>query len=545
MNHVVLFSGGWSSWQTAKRVRERIGPDADLTLLFTDTLIEDPDLYRFIEEAAADVPGRLVRIADGRDPWQTFYDTRYLGNTRADPCSRILKRTLTKHLLLDCYDPEDTILYFGITWDEAERLEAIQANYAKIGFRAEAPLCEEPLVALGQAARAETYRTAGIEEPRLYKLGFSHNNCFSGETRFITDRGIRTLAECNGQSVRVLGRNAGWKDAVVKSFGVQQLHKLTLRRYGRQREIYTTADHLWFVRKGRSDSTIVATCDLVEGKRLIAVHNKVIHNVRPSAFGIAHGVVYGDGTRASMRSTPASITLCGDRNAPLARFFPLSPSLPVKDVGERIYDLPRYFKDPPPLSESQSYLYGWLAGYFAADGSASGGEFSIATASKISIKTIKDVAARIGVSTGPVRHEERYGIDDKLSSIYTVPLMRWSLREDFFLLDAHRNEFLRIPRGNRPGEWAVLSVEPTDRYETVFCAVVPNGNAFALDGNILTHNCGGFCVKAGLAHFKHLLEKLPHVYAYHEERERGYSVYGLAKTSPSFVTDAKPLQRQR
>lgn len=32
-------------------------------------------------------------------------------------------------------------------------------------------------------------------------------------------------------------------------------------------------------------------------------------------------------------------------------------------------------------------------------------------------------------------------------------------------------------------------------------------------------NCGGFCVKAGHAHFRHLLRVMPEVYAYHETQE--------------------------
>lgn len=54
MKHVVMFSGGAGSWAAAKRVAERHGT-ADLTLLFTDTLMEDEDLYRFLHEAAAAV----------------------------------------------------------------------------------------------------------------------------------------------------------------------------------------------------------------------------------------------------------------------------------------------------------------------------------------------------------------------------------------------------------------------------------------------------------------------------------------------------------
>ncbi len=49
-SHVVMFSGGAGSWAAAKRIAAR-----PLTLLFADTLIEDGDLYRFLDDAAADV----------------------------------------------------------------------------------------------------------------------------------------------------------------------------------------------------------------------------------------------------------------------------------------------------------------------------------------------------------------------------------------------------------------------------------------------------------------------------------------------------------
>ncbi len=44
--------------------------------------------------------------------------------------------------------------------------------------------------------------------------------------------------------------------------------------------------------------------------------------------------------------------------------------------------------------------------------------------------------------------------------------------------------------------WAVCSVEETDRYEEVFCAVVDEGHAFVLEDDILTGNCFG-CGEGG------------------------------------------------
>ena len=176
--HVVFFSGGYSSWQAARRLRERLGPDEPITLLFTDTNIEDDDLYNSLGAMADDVGGDLVIIAEGRDPWEVFRDVKYIGNTRSDPCSRILKREPALAWIRHHCDPFSTTLYFGISWDESERLVAVRANYAKKGwYDVEAPMCDKPYVALGREARRAEYARIGLREPRLYRLGFSHNNC--------------------------------------------------------------------------------------------------------------------------------------------------------------------------------------------------------------------------------------------------------------------------------------------------------------------------------------------------------------------------------
>lgn len=178
MQHVVMFSGGIGSWAAAKRVVERHGA-SDLTLLFTDTLIEDPDLYRFLDEAAANVfrnmPPRLVRIAEGRDPWQVFFDERFLGNSRMDPCSKLLKRRMADRWLAENCNPTDTAVYVGIDWTEEHRFVGLRDRRAEDGWRYEAPLCEAPYVLKDDLKRS--LRDQGIRLPRLYDLGFEHNNC--------------------------------------------------------------------------------------------------------------------------------------------------------------------------------------------------------------------------------------------------------------------------------------------------------------------------------------------------------------------------------
>jgi len=173
MKHIVSFSGGLGSWLAAKRVAKQYGTD-DLLLVFTDTLMEDEDLHRFLYEAAADVGGELVILTDGRDPWQVFTDKKFMGNTRIAHCSKELKsKPFEKWLKEQNFD--DFIVYLGIDWTEEHRLIA-HRKYVK--HRVEAPMCDKPF--LSKQDILNELELSGIELPRLYKLGFSHNNCGGG-----------------------------------------------------------------------------------------------------------------------------------------------------------------------------------------------------------------------------------------------------------------------------------------------------------------------------------------------------------------------------
>lgn len=167
-----MFSGGVNSWAAAKRVAERFGT-ADLFLVFADTGIEDEDLYRFLTEAAANVGGTFIRITEGRTPWQVFFDERFLANSRIDPCSRILKRELLDEWLKDNCDPADTMIAFGFDWSEGHRMERMLSHGGS--WQRWAPLLEKPYI--GKNQMLDMLRAEGIEPPRLYALGFQHNNC--------------------------------------------------------------------------------------------------------------------------------------------------------------------------------------------------------------------------------------------------------------------------------------------------------------------------------------------------------------------------------
>lgn len=172
MKRIINFSGGLCSFFAAKRVIERHGK-ADCVLLFADTLIEDSDLYRFNEQCSAHLGIPITRVCRGETPWELFRRKGLIGNDRFPICSIILKREpLDEWHRINCWEM-DSIIYVGLDWTEEHRLRRLRED--KPHWRIEAPMTEEPIWDKCRMT-AET-EALGIDIPRLYRLGFPHNNC--------------------------------------------------------------------------------------------------------------------------------------------------------------------------------------------------------------------------------------------------------------------------------------------------------------------------------------------------------------------------------
>ncbi|WP_238412378.1 YfjI family protein [Saccharothrix deserti] len=167
-----MWSGGITSWATAKLVAQRHGTD-NLVLLFADTLVEHPDLYRFNDEASAELGVPITRVADGRTPWQVFNDERMIKIRKFAPCAKYLKQIPCRQWLEANADPANTVLYVGLDWTEPERAPGVEAGWAP--WPVAMPLIDPPYYPkdhwLDQA------RKAGIEPPVMYAQGYPHANC--------------------------------------------------------------------------------------------------------------------------------------------------------------------------------------------------------------------------------------------------------------------------------------------------------------------------------------------------------------------------------
>lgn len=228
---LATLSAGEGSWRAAKLWR-LLNPRIDLTLLFTDVLYEDADAYRFLIESAANIFDRevswvphaedfpdyrvdvatpieeyvgnpqwraflaqlreraaesvpeLTWLVEGRDPWEVFRDERFLGNSRIDPCSKILKRFMLDRWREENCNPLTTAVVYGIGDHEAHRFDdgkgaGIRPRLAAKGWYCTAPLIEHQESEVPGAMRVlySPIEDLGLVRPRLYDLGYTHNNC--------------------------------------------------------------------------------------------------------------------------------------------------------------------------------------------------------------------------------------------------------------------------------------------------------------------------------------------------------------------------------
>lgn len=168
---IVSVSGGAASALALERVLRRF--KGRVIPVFADTKCEDADLYRFLKDIERVLKVEIVRLADGRDVWELFFDERFIGNTRVDICSRILKRDLIRKFVQD-HPAESTVLAFGMGPAEITRSQRLCERWAP--YQVWNPLQQPPF--LGRCEILDHLIDQwDIDPPRLYEEGFKHNNC--------------------------------------------------------------------------------------------------------------------------------------------------------------------------------------------------------------------------------------------------------------------------------------------------------------------------------------------------------------------------------
>jgi hypothetical protein len=349
-------------------------------------------------------------------------------------------------------------------------------------------------------------------------------DCLTGDTPVLTREGYAPISSLNGKEVELLS-HMGWIKAKVQSGGVQPVFALQMTRDRRHKTVRATARHRWIVRGERNRLTEVLTKDLLPGCRL--AYTVAPRPTAPHIEGIRHGIMFGDGERVSNTVSGGRVELCGPK-IDLAKY--LYGNLAEREDTDGgvprvlVHGQRDVYKELPTFADSDSYLLGFILGYFATDGTAFG-ETSITSKRQDAMEFVRQAAARVGLAVSPV---SAYWVKSTLGGKtyegyqYRLCFHRSTLYPDFFLREDHRESV--VSRGAYGGDkrlsWRIENIVPAGE-EEVFCAVVPGVETFCLDDNLLTGNCKR-CMEEGnlVVFFRGLWERL---------REHDYSFSDLAR----------------
>lgn len=327
-------------------------------------------------------------------------------------------------------------------------------------------------------------------------------NCFSRDTRFITNKGIKSFEDFeDNDEVQVLTRYGGFNNAIVKYHGNQKLFRLALSRHNTIKEIFCTEDHLWPVLDKKDCRIDKETASLIPGDIIPYIKRKWSLSKSGERYfcpiGFIHGLVFGDGYLYK-KGDYCTIDLCGDSKQFSKLFVGFNWNIQESDDRIRIKYLPNYMKKFPDFDNiNDSYKLGFIMGWFAADGhvSASGNAY-LCSSNKKHMQIFNDYAPTIGVYTTEVsllRDKSPFdgNVDQKLYRSYII---RDSLFEGFFIKENHINNYKKyisnkINTYKEKSGWRVVSIDDTDIEQQVWCVEEPITNTFTLEGGINTHNC--------------------------------------------------------
>jgi 3'-phosphoadenosine 5'-phosphosulfate sulfotransferase (PAPS reductase)/FAD synthetase len=173
IHYLMLYSGGWGSFLATDYLLNKVmKPEDSITLYFNDTKTESPELYKFLETTTKYFNLELVIDSDGRDIWDVFKDRKFIGNSRVDICSDVLKRSRA-HKFIKQFSPVSTVVCTGFSWSEKDRLDRAMDHWKP--YLLIAPLIEGWVDT--DIYSKELIQRSGIQKPEHYELGFPHFNC--------------------------------------------------------------------------------------------------------------------------------------------------------------------------------------------------------------------------------------------------------------------------------------------------------------------------------------------------------------------------------
>lgn len=332
--------------------------------------------------------------------------------------------------------------------------------------------------------------------------------CFAKGTRVITKYGVKNIETLVGKNVEIINGNGEWESVMFHYLGEQPLMDITLAKSCKTKHIYATPEHEWIVKYRKHK---VQTKDLKVGYSLESMWYQEKSAIIPSKNGMIHGFIYGDGSsnkiiyssgRERYRHvlnifTESKYKFCSS----LFEMKPVCKSVKEHNpniIGRVCFTNDTNLKEVPNLRDySKEYLYGFLIGYFMADGNCTDeSSVQIHSAKYEDLLKIRDIFTYVGIPSYPIGKTIRTSKNSNMGictttkdeyPLYVLRLVSSCIKDNFFT-DYKKPK--TKPQYTSYLGWRVESINETNRVESVYCCETST-HSFTLEDFILTGNCFG------------------------------------------------------
>lgn len=295
-------------------------------------------------------------------------------------------------------------------------------------------------------------------------------NCFSGDTKFITNLGVLSFNDCNhNQEVEVLDKDGNWRKATVKKYNKQQLQTITLSSGRTIKKIRATRNHRWLLKNGD------ITTDLQVGNKLHLLKETAIDEMNNDM--LCFGFVLGDGSDCKYSTVNRiKVRLCKSKTSLLSNFIQAGYVVSsYKEEGSDDIFLAKTTEwSKNSFLENKCWRYlskedkvSLFTGYYLADGFKD--RNGIATANENLALMIREISALAG---------------------YHITSEKFEVRNTNFKEDAQLYTFRFMKRQPSNRNWIVKDINRQDKHlYDVWCVEEPVTHTFTLNNGVVTGNC--------------------------------------------------------
>lgn len=314
------------------------------------------------------------------------------------------------------------------------------------------------------------------------------NNCFSGDTKLITNLGVKRFDEFyDGDIIQVKDKDGVWRSATVKTYGKQKMYDITFKTPKTKKTITCTDNHRWILKDGS------VTTNLKVGDELYLLSDSradIDQGSLEECIAFAFGFIIGDGCDIS-NSIGVKARLCGDKTKYKDIFTKAGYQICAVNNSDdiNVYNKKEYSK--------QMFLsnFAWrimslkqkialFNGYYAADGKKNANEIS--TSDKRIALMIEEISSLAGYYISSAKEEIRntnFKKDAYLKTYHFVISQPSNLAWKVEGIVPHFNKKYKDNRREN-------SFKTCNTPIVAWCVEEPITHSFTLDGGIVTGNCG-------------------------------------------------------